>query len=53
MLPQKIVMYQKKLLHPNTMALMEILNIEIIYKNKSLSLFHVNACSLDKNFDDL
>ena len=28
-------------------------NIEITHKNKSLSLFHINACSLNKNFDDL
>ena len=28
-------------------------NIEILLNNKSLSLFHINACSLDKNFDDL
>ena len=28
-------------------------NIEIPHKNKSLSLFHLNACSLNKNFDDL
>ena len=28
-------------------------NIEISNKNKSLSLFHINACSLNKNFDDL
>ena len=28
-------------------------NIEIPNKNKSLSLFHINAYSLDKNFDDL
>ena len=28
-------------------------NIKIPYRNKSLSLFHINACSLDKNFDDL
>ena len=28
-------------------------NIEIPHKNKSLSLFHINACSLNKNFDDL
>ena len=28
-------------------------NIEIPDKNKPLSLFHVNACSLSKNFDDL
>ena len=31
----------------------EIHNIEIPHKNKSLSLFHINACSLNKNFDDL
>ena len=28
-------------------------NIEITHKNKSLSLFHINACSLNKHFDDL
>ena len=28
-------------------------NIEIPYKNKSLFLFHINACSLNKNFDDI
>ena len=28
-------------------------NIKIPQKNKSLSLFHINACSLNKNFDDL
>ena len=28
-------------------------NIKITLKNKSLSLFHINACSLNKNFDDL
>ena len=27
-------------------------NIKIPYKNKSLSLFHVNTCSLNRNFDD-
>ena len=31
----------------------EMRNIEIPHKNKSLSLFHINACSLNKNFDDL
>ena len=31
----------------------EMRNIEIPHKNKSLSLFHLNACSLNKNFDDL
>ena len=28
-------------------------NIEILQKNKSLSMFHINACSLNKNFHDL
>ena len=28
-------------------------NIEIPHTNKSLSLFHINTCSLNKNFDDL
>ena len=28
-------------------------NIQIPHKNKSLSLFHINACSLNKNFVDL
>ena len=27
-------------------------HIEMLHKNKS-SLFHINACSLNKNFDDL
>ena len=31
----------------------EMHNIEIPQKNKSLSLLHINACSLNKNFDDL
>ena len=30
-----------------------MLNIKIHHKNKSLSLFHINACSLNKNFDTL
>ena len=37
----------KKFIHPN------IGNIKIPRKNKSLSLFHITACSLNKNFDDL
>ena len=28
-------------------------NIEIPHNHKSLSLFHINACSLNKEFDDL
>ena len=31
----------------------EMHNFEIPHKNKPLSLFHINACSLSKNFDDL
>ena len=31
----------------------KISNIEIPHKNKSLSLFHINAYSLNKHFDDL
>ena len=31
----------------------EMHNIEISHNKKSLSLFHINACSLNKNFDDL
>ena len=31
----------------------EMHNIEIPHKNKLLSLFRINACSLHKNFDDL
>ena len=31
----------------------EMHNIEIPHKNKLLSLFYLNACSLSKNFDDL
>ena len=28
-------------------------NIEIPHRNKLLSLFHINACSFNKDFDDL
>ena len=31
----------------------EMHNLKIPHKNKSLSLFYINACSLNKNFDDL
>ena len=31
----------------------EMRKIQIPHKNKSLSVFHINACSLNKNFDDL
>ena len=45
MLLQKIVMTLKKI--------EEIYNVEILHKNKSLSLFHINAFSLNRNFDDV
>ena len=28
-------------------------NIEILHNNKSLSVFHINACSVNKTFDVL
>ena len=31
----------------------EMHNVEIPHNNKSLFLLHTNACSLNKNFDDL
>ena len=31
----------------------EMHNIKIPHKNKSLSLFHINPCSLNKNVDNL
>ena len=31
----------------------ELQNLKITNKSKSLSLFHINACSLSNNFDDL
>ena len=31
----------------------EMHNVGVPNKNKSLSLFHINACSLNQNFDDL
>ena len=31
----------------------EMHNVGVPNKNRSLSLFHINACSLNQNFDDL
>ena len=31
----------------------ELHNLKIINKSKSLVLFHINTCSLSKNFDNL
>ena len=42
----------KKFLHLNIMTLRKSITLKYL-NNKSLSLFHINACSLNKNFDDL
>ena len=48
-----MVMTLKKLLPPNITTLMKCITfIEIPLKNKSLSLFHTYACSLNKTFYD-
>ena len=31
----------------------ELQNMKISNKDKSLALFHINACTLNQNFDDL
>ena len=43
----------EKITSPEYYNIDEMHNIEIPHKNKSLSLFHINTCSLNKNFDDL
>ena len=53
MLPQKMVMTLKKIASSKYYDTDEMHNIQIHHKNKLLSLFHINACSLSKNFDDL
>ena len=35
------------------MTLMKCITLKYLTKNKSLSLFHINACSLSKSFVDL
>ena len=35
------------------MTLMKCITLKYLTKNKPLSLFHINACSLSKNYDDL
>ena len=45
--------YPEKIYSSKYYDIEEMYNIEIPHKNKSLSLFHINACSLNKNFDDL
>ena len=53
MLAQKIVMTLKKFLHLKYYDIEEMHNIGIPHKSKSFSLFHINRCSLNKNFGDL
>ena len=60
MLTQKVVMILKKFFKyydkkkkKKYYDIEEMYNIEIPHKNKSLSLFNINACFLDKTFDDL
>ena len=43
----------KKFLHPNIKTLRKCITLQIPHKNKSLSLFHTNVCSCNKNFNDL
>ena len=43
----------EKISSPKYYDIEEMHNIEIPQKNKSLSLFHIHACSLNKNFDGL
>ena len=42
----------KKLLHLNIMTFMKCVTLKYLTKNKPLSLFHINAGSLSKNFND-
>ena len=53
MLVLKTVMTQKKVCSSKYYDIEEMHNIEIPHKNKLLSLFHINAYSLNKSFDDL
>ena len=53
MLPQKNGNDPAKIAPSKYCDIDEIHNIEISHKNKSLSLFRINACSLNKDFDDL
>ena len=47
-----MVMTLKKIASSKYYDTDEMHNIQIHHKNKLLSLFHINACSLSKNFDD-
>ena len=50
---KNIFMYTETICSSKYYNIEEMGNIEIPHKNKSLSLFHINARSLDKNFYDL
>ena len=49
--PEK-TMTLKMLLTPNTVTMTK-LKLKFPSNHKSLTLFHINACSLNRNFDDL
>ena len=53
MLPLKNSNDPEKICSSKYCDIEEMHNIEIPHKNKSLYLFHINAYSLNKNFDDL
>ena len=41
----------EKVCSPKYYDIEEMQNIQIPHKNKSLSVFHINACPLNKNFE--
>ena len=54
MLPKKMIMTLIKFTSSSKYYdIYEMHNIELPYKNKLLSLFHVNTSSLNKTFDGL
>ena len=53
MLPPKNSNDPEKISSSKYYDIEEMHNIEIPHKNKSLPLFHINACSLINNFNGL
>ena len=43
----------EKIISLDIMMLKKCITLKYLTKKKSLSLFHINACSLNKTFDDL
>ena len=48
-----MIMTLKKIASSKYYDIDEMHNFEMPHKNKSLFLFNIKACSLNKNFDDL